>query len=718
MPVTLITGPLNAGKSTRALEMLTANAPGDRSLLITPDRMTAATLRRTLQNRNTTTMTALRSNAIQGWDDFVRHLARPLLPVASRQQSTLLLLKLLPHLPLTTLSKPTRSYALARHMIAAIVNLKQNLIQPQELRRLLAEEGDARHRERDLATAYEAYEQELTRTRLLDEGDLFLLALEQTLKLRDSTCAWDLLVFDEFLFPTPQHLAFVRAIAQARPKTQIVVTVPSVSDPQAPFAAFLQHSRDLWGSIAEDEELLSASSVTSPHVELVRTATPAQEARYVARLIHDQALDASDTVVAVSEHDSFLEWYLSEAHSLELLPEHPTLDGARGSPVIHELLSSNSIEQMPREAPLVTFVEAIRKQGNASARVHQWTKRLHERRGRGRVAARSLSAVALLSQTLRQLETTAHLLGSQSLTREQAVSIITDELLGLSASATMIDAVLPFRRHALGSPLAVACTNLIIPRLLEGHFPSTRAEAIFFSEWNDPTIRRIFLSPEDRHACEAYAFESMLAKCRERATFVLPACDDSGSETTPSAFTDRFRAAPAESGLVPSILVDRETRTHSDATIERLVTVENARIDGDLPHHSPLAAYLGQITDPLARALIRKRFTENELSASALERYANCPFSFFMHDVLRAEEILEPTPQIQGRDRGRLVHDILRSFYQDHGALALQARHDATTAASITEIVHTISQRIWQEQERQLSYVSHAFALAQGMTHI
>ncbi len=77
--------------------------------------------------------------------------------------------------------------------------------------------------------------------------------------------------------------------------------------------------------------------------------------------------------------------------------------------------------------------------------------------------------------------------------------------------------------------------------------------------------------------------------------------------------------------------------------------------------------YDGQITDPDLLALIKKRFGPDAVhSASALGTFGQCAYRFFAQRVLKLEPRGEAALDLQALDAGKLLHDILRRFFEKH----------------------------------------------------
>ena len=75
----------------------------------------------------------------------------------------------------------------------------------------------------------------------------------------------------------------------------------------------------------------------------------------------------------------------------------------------------------------------------------------------------------------------------------------------------------------------------------------------------------------------------------------------------------------------------------------------------------------GEITNPDLRNLLGRHFgPEHVYSASGLSAYGNCSFRFFAARVLRLEPRSEAALDLQAIDAGKLLHDILRRFFERH----------------------------------------------------
>jgi ATP-dependent helicase/nuclease subunit B len=77
--------------------------------------------------------------------------------------------------------------------------------------------------------------------------------------------------------------------------------------------------------------------------------------------------------------------------------------------------------------------------------------------------------------------------------------------------------------------------------------------------------------------------------------------------------------------------------------------------------------YDGQITDPELLKLLSQRFGSDFVhSASGLSTFGNCAYRFFAQRVLKLEPRGEAALDLQALDAGKLLHDILRRFFERH----------------------------------------------------
>ena len=102
--------------------------------------------------------------------------------------------------------------------------------------------------------------------------------------------------------------------------------------------------------------------------------------------------------------------------------------------------------------------------------------------------------------------------------------------------------------------------------------------------------------------------------------------------------------------------------------------------------------YDGQITDPDLLALIKERFGPDAVhSASALGTYGQCAYRFFAQRVLKLEPRGEAALDLQALDAGKLLHDILRRFFEKYRG----KRFDPLKRAELTKELLDIADEVF-----------------------
>jgi ATP-dependent helicase/DNAse subunit B len=123
----------------------------------------------------------------------------------------------------------------------------------------------------------------------------------------------------------------------------------------------------------------------------------------------------------------------------------------------------------------------------------------------------------------------------------------------------------------------------------------------------------------------------------------------------------------------------------------RRIEIERERA-GDL-----FGPYDGVITEPNLVALLKQRIgAEFVHSASGLSTFGNCAYRFFGQRVLKLEPRGEAALDLQAIDAGKLLHDILRRFFEKHRRQALYELDRAALQKELREL----ADRVFDEHER------------------
>jgi ATP-dependent helicase/DNAse subunit B len=58
-----------------------------------------------------------------------------------------------------------------------------------------------------------------------------------------------------------------------------------------------------------------------------------------------------------------------------------------------------------------------------------------------------------------------------------------------------------------------------------------------------------------------------------------------------------------------------------------------------------------------------ERLIDKPISVTDLEKYANCPYQYFLNKIIGIKEIKEPEPTFEGTEKGMLYHEVLYRFF-------------------------------------------------------
>jgi ATP-dependent helicase/DNAse subunit B len=254
--------------------------------------------------------------------------------------------------------------------------------------------------------------------------------------------------------------------------------------------------------------------------------------------------------------------------------------------------------------------------------------------------------------------------------------------------------------------------------LIEGGFPLTASRDWIYPHEERDRLREYGLTLEDisPHTLlkEEHYFYQVCCRATERLYLTRPLMLGDDSETVASYYVDELRRAVApfrvETEIVRrdydgkhldnaanatemkvGLVRQQERHLHSgrkaallpQPRITRLLSL--ARNDGFLSDAAlrrieiereraswRWGPYDGEITDPDLLRLLHEKFGPEFIhSASGLSVYGNCPYRFFAQRVLRFEPRGEAALDLQAIDAGKLLHDILRRFFERHRREAL-----------------------------------------------
>jgi len=284
---------------------------------------------------------------------------------------------------------------------------------------------------------------------------------------------------------------------------------------------------------------------------------------------------------------------------------------------------------------------------------------------------------------------------------------------------------------------------VFIAGLVEGGFPLRASRDWIYPPEERERLKRDGLTLEDISPAtllkEEHYFYQSACRATERLYLSRPLLLEDDSETVASYYIGELRraVAPLKIECVPirrdyegknldsasttnelAVALVRQQERHfhrgekrelqSGRRIKRLLAL--ARNDG-LVSNSALrrieiererASYLfgpydGEITDPNLLALLKQRFGSDFVhSASGLSVYGNCAYRFFGLRVLKLEPRGEAALDLQAIDAGKLLHDILRRFFEQHRRQPLNELDREQLRKELADI----ADRVFDEHER------------------
>ena len=214
-------------------------------------------------------------------------------------------------------------------------------------------------------------------------------------------------------------------------------------------------------------------------------------------------------------------------------------------------------------------------------------------------------------------------------------------------------------RVQVASPLDVRARrfdSVFVCGLQEKEFPQGGSPDAFLPDADRRELARAsgLMLPlrEDRLERERYLFYVCASRAERRLVLSSRYCDEEGNPDEPSFFVDDARAVLAE----PT----ERTRSLADVTWPLEQAPTGAEWERAVAATGPRRQ--DTVVGPLALpAALEPLETKEAVSAGALERFAGCPVSWLVDDVLKPEK-LEPDPEAMVR--GSYAHKVLEVTYK------------------------------------------------------
>ena len=284
---------------------------------------------------------------------------------------------------------------------------------------------------------------------------------------------------------------------------------------------------------------------------------------------------------------------------------------------------------------------------------------------------------------------------------------------------------------------------IFLAGLIEGGFPLRASRDWIYPHEERARLKRYGLVLEDISPAtllkEEHYFYQVACRATERLYLSRPLTLEDGSETVASYYLDELRRAIApETIKLVSIRRDFEGKQIESASTATQLAVALVRQEerhaqgrdkerlwnrGHLDHVFRVAlesgvlsksalrrlhiererwgllfgAYDGRITDPQLLQLLQQRFGNDfGHSASGFSTFGNCAYKFFAQRVLKLEPRGEAALDLQAIDAGKLLHDILRRFFEHYRGEYLNRLDREVLRAQLAKI----ADEVFDEHER------------------
>jgi len=217
--------------------------------------------------------------------------------------------------------------------------------------------------------------------------------------------------------------------------------------------------------------------------------------------------------------------------------------------------------------------------------------------------------------------------------------------------------------------------------MVEGEFPPVELENAIFTR---AELKRLGIKRTDPQWRNLFAYLRNAGRQSSNVTVLYPTLDGEDelipsylifpfapcreqNERLNSSFKLQIALGREYSSLYAPVSEIKLLKKAIPENLKRLMHLQFVR-----HFREPLNEYSGIIrTEQGKRALAEILHKKTIMSASKIERYINCPFRFFVEEILglRSPEI--PQEELPSVDLGNLIHKILYQFYRDRIVRAL-----------------------------------------------
>ena len=188
---------------------------------------------------------------------------------------------------------------------------------------------------------------------------------------------------------------------------------------------------------------------------------------------------------------------------------------------------------------------------------------------------------------------------------------------------------------------------------------------------------------------EASLWWQVIGNCRRSLALLRPRLDDKGVPWLPSPYWEEVRGRAPEAPVeeIPVAALPPPEAAASPPELLVSLAIHGAAVHGPSPipaelvplwqsvqaaaevlrlrqSWEPAPAFEGSFQNPGLQSQLARRYGPGHgWSASRLNRYGACPFSFFAQAALKLEARPDPVEGLDARQRGSLLHRILEKLY-------------------------------------------------------
>ncbi len=304
--------------------------------------------------------------------------------------------------------------------------------------------------------------------------------------------------------------------------------------------------------------------------------------------------------------------------------------------------------------------------------------------------ARTLAYADICHQKLAEIKFEFDALDHKAeLTREEFADIVREYLKTPPALPNDV----PFKFISFDDAGLYDTTHSFIPFMNDGYLPSPPASLRFFTEPDtlsqkaDERINAIFPAADAVIKDDLKQFK--LAHSND-TTITIHLYNTSGKESVESPFILKYPQQKIPTEAQPISIAKQACGTN--------------------------------LTSSKALSLLQNHFAKQSFSATKLEDFGNCPFVYFCRYLLGIEPPEDITPEVQPHDRGTLIHEILETFFKEHGALFISAFGDAAKLSEVEAALKNVVDAVFEKCAQNIcskyneDMVAHFKKRATGLT--